>query len=443
MTPSPNKSFAKMEESPPRQKKTMFAAAYHYHGQPDKVVKVQEIQAPTTDDLLPGQLLVKVRNASLNPADWKSGSGEQALLLSFAWPRVYGFDFEGEVVGISKENDDSDPHGFSIGDSVFGMIRGLPQHNRGTLAEYVIVEADICCRTPKSVSSKDAASIPLVGITAVKMFRACYSGDHDDMRELENRDPDRNSINGPRVLITGGSGGVGSVAIQLARYVYHSSFVCTTASLGAKTDLCYSLGAHKVVNYKEKRWVQSLKNELLAKGIEPCFDIILDCTGEALEIIPLLNDTISETCKRLAPNLEPTIVSILHGPTYEALTTWISEAKLDPKTVTCGVNTFLNSDRLKRWGVSTNLLQLFTGANRMHRKLGEGRHFKHVIGTGNGEIMRMLADKMKKGKLKGVIDKEFAFKDAVDAIMYQKSGRAAGKVIVNISDEEKSKTNRI
>lgn len=107
-------------------------------------------------------LQIKVHASSINPADWKSADGEQALLLKFMWPRVYGFDFSGEVIEVGKEegiqtnegkakadaeamttDTDTDASGdakaeteetneFQIGDHVFGMIKGLPQRDRGT-----------------------------------------------------------------------------------------------------------------------------------------------------------------------------------------------------------------------------------------------------------------------------------------------------------------------
>ena len=144
---------------------TMLAATYHRHGAPSRVVRVESIPAPTADELKPGQLLVRVRAAALNPADWKTAAGDQNLLLSFQWPRVYGMDFEGEVVAAASGDDHAVLPPFVPGDSVFGMIRGLPEYHRGTLAEYVIVEAEICAKTPANVNPQDAASVPLVGIT--------------------------------------------------------------------------------------------------------------------------------------------------------------------------------------------------------------------------------------------------------------------------------------
>ena len=88
----------------------------------------------------------------------------------------------------------------------------------------------------------------------------------------------------PRVLITGGAGGVGTIAIQLAKALFNASYVATTASAGKKTDLCTSLGANRVVNYREEKFYEVLGSE----NDDELFDMILDCTGEASYATSLL-----------------------------------------------------------------------------------------------------------------------------------------------------------
>lgn len=379
----------------------MLAACYFSHGKPAKVVRVQMVHRPPAPG--PGQLLVRVRAASLNPADWKSGQGEQAALIKFAWPRVYGFDFSGEVTAIGEPivgRVEGAESAFNIGDEVFGMIRGLPQFNRGTLAEFVLVEAEICARRPVSVTHSGCASVPLVAITAVKMMRACGIDEHAP------------GTSGPRVFITGGAGGMGTMAIQVALKMFGASFVATTASPGAKTDLCKQLGAGRVVNYREEVF-----SEVLASADEAeLFDAILDCTGEAAKCVPLL--------KRGGG-----LVSILAGPTQEALTTWLAEARMDPATITTGVGPFLKS------GFGGSIFQCVSGARSLRRACeARGAHFGHVIGTGNGEIMGKIATLLASGEIQPVVDKEFTLEHALEAIHYQASGHAAGKVVVTIPD---------
>lgn len=376
----------------------MLAACYHKHGSFENVVHVETVRRPPAPG--PGQLLIRMRAASLNPADWKSGKGEQAALLKFEWPRVYGFDFSGEVAAVG-ECLSTDTDKFNIGDEVFGMIRGLPQANRGTLAEFAIVESEICARRPPSVTHSGCASMPLVAITAVKMLRAC------GLQEQAS------SSSGPRVFITGGAGGMGTIAIQLALKMFGASFVATTASPGAKTGLCERLGAGRVVNYREEKF-----SEVLASTDEKeLFDAVLDCTGEAAQCTQLL--------KRGGA-----MASILAGPTQEALTTWMQEACLDPATVTVGVGPFLRS------GFGGSIFQVVSGARKIRKACeARGATFAHVIGTGNGEIMSKISTLLASGEIQPVIDKEFPLEEAVEAIRVQASGRAAGKIVVTMADK--------
>jgi len=174
----------------------MKACNYGRHGAPSSVVTVSDIPSPPEPSA--GEVLVKVSASSLNPADWKSAKGEQALLLSFKWPRIYGFDFSGVVVKVEDSEIDVDD-GIKVGVDVFGMIAGLPQRDRGTLAEYILVPRAVCAVKPQNIAHIDAAAVPLVSITAFKMFEACRIK------------------KGADVLITGGAGGMGTAAIQIAK----------------------------------------------------------------------------------------------------------------------------------------------------------------------------------------------------------------------------------
>lgn len=375
----------------------MLAACYHHHGSPEKVVKVQEMPHPGSPG--PGELLIRVKAASLNPADWKSGKGEQGPLLRFDWPRVYGFDFSGEVLEVGPPATGEDSC-FKVGDHIFGMINGLPQAGRGTVAEFAIVSARVCALKPVSVSHEGCASVPLVAITAVKMFRAC---------KLTELSPAGSSREGLRVLITGGAGGMGTMAIQLAKKLYGASFVATTAS-GTKADLCRRLGADRVVDHRNEDFSRVLANSDEAE----LFDAILDCVGEAKRCVGLLRKG-------------GTLVSILSGPTQLALTTWLQESRIDPARITFGVQGFL----LSSWGGIA--FEAASGARSLRRACErKGASFAHVIGTGNGEIMAMMAKLLAVGDLQPVVDRSFPLQDSLAAILYQASGRAAGKVVITI-----------
>lgn len=212
-----------------------------------------------------------VTNGTYDEQDWKSADGGQAALISFKWPRVYGFDFSGVVQEVGK-----DVTRFAVGDEVFGMIAGVPERDRGCCAEYVVVDADVCAIKPKSVTHEQAAAVPLVSITAVMMLEACGLKIHTSSPTTD----------GPRVLVLGGAGGVGSVAIQLAKSLFNASFVATTASPGRKTKLCESLGADRVVNYRSTKFEEALASD----DQRDLFDAVLDCTGESSKCAPLLRE---------------------------------------------------------------------------------------------------------------------------------------------------------
>ena len=298
---------------------------------------------------------------------------------------MYGFDFSGTVVAIGGDKEDaSDP--IKVGTEVFGMISGLPQRNRGTLAEYVLVRRDVCAIKPPQVRHVDAAAVPLVSITAVKMFDAC------------------NIQKGAKVFITGGAGGMGTAAIQLAKCKYGASCVTTTASPGEKTDLCKRLGADVVVDYRSTK-LEELGGE---------YDVILDCTGEAWKLVHLLVNG-GGMC------------SILAGPTATALRTWLKESNISPDDIGFGIRPFLMS------GIGGGIFGWVAGGRSLKKACeARGATFAHVIGTGNGAIMTDVAKMMGEGVYKAVLDSTWKLDDSVAAIERQMSGRAKGKVVVNI-----------
>ena len=310
-----------------------------------------------------------------------------ALLLSFKWPRVYGFDFSGTVVATGGDKEDpSDP--IKVGSEVFGMISGLPQRDRGTLAEYVLVSRDVCAIKPPHVRHLDAAAVPLVSITAVKMFEAC------------------NIKKGAQVFITGGAGGMGTAAIQLAKCKFGAKTVTTTASPGEKTDLCKKLGADVVVDYRSTK----------LEELEGDYDVILDCTGEAWKLVHLLGNG-GGMC------------SILAGPTATALRTWLKESNISPDDIGFGIRQFLMSE------IGGGIFGWVSGGRSLKKACeAKGASFAHVIGTGNGSIMTEVAKMMGDGVYKAVIDSTWKLDDSLAAIERQMSGRAKGKVVVNVVD---------
>lgn len=188
------------------------------------------------------EVLVRIHAASINPLDTKIRKGELKLLLHYDMPLTLGNDFAGTIIEVGK-----DVTKFNVGDEVYGR----PRSNKiGTFAEYLSVhEHDIAIK-PKNLSFEEAASIPLVGLTA---YQALY-----DILKVKNNQ---------KILIHAGSGGVGTFAIQLAKEM--GAYVATTASEGS--NLAKSLGADEVINYKIEKFEEVIKN----------YDAVIDSIGGA------------------------------------------------------------------------------------------------------------------------------------------------------------------
>lgn len=199
------------------------------------------------EPLEPTQLRVKVASAGLNPIDWKLAEGIVPLLAHPPTPENpcrIGFDFVGTVVEVGKSVVD-----FQLGDEVYAMptFAGI-----GSFAEYFTVPADLVARKPSNLNSDQAAGIPLAGLTS---YQALV--EHGQLKA------------GQTVLILGGSGGTGSLAIQIAKAV--GATVITTTSF-RNADWVKKLGADRVIDYTKENWGQVIAPHSL--------DLIYDCGME-------------------------------------------------------------------------------------------------------------------------------------------------------------------
>ena len=367
----------------------MQACTYsHHYATPS--LTTQSVPVP---DTAAGQVLVKVYAAAINPIDHVTHKGTHYFLFNFKWPRTFGFDFAGVV---EKGDDDNI---FKKGDRIFGQIAGLPQRGTGTVANYLVVHSNYFVTIPDNLSFVEAAAMPLVSITAMSALIKCG---------IKGKAAHSN-----RVLITGGAGGVGSQAIQIAKNIFNATTVVTTASAGKKEKLCQDLGADSVINYRESDFEKTLLDD------NSKFDIILDCTGEAWKCVSLLADGGS-------------MCSITTGPTIEAMRTWLNGAGSSPDdgapTTALGIRGFIENQ------CGGGLINYFAGGAALQKACkAKGSSFYHLIGAPqkNG-VLEAIASYLKDGKLKPVIDKVFPFDKCVEAIMYQKSGRCAGKVVIDI-----------
>jgi NADPH:quinone reductase-like Zn-dependent oxidoreductase len=203
-------------------------------------VELREIVEPIVGDF---DLLIRVKAVGLNHVDEMLRAGSFTALLPIKLPYVLGSEATGEVVGIGKS-----VTGFVVGDEVItkpNVVRS------GTLAEFVAVPMHEAALKPKTATSTEAGSISLVALTA---WQALVS--LGDVKA------------GQRVLIHGGSGGVGSVAVQLAKHL--GAFVAATAS-ASNFEYVKSLGADLVIDYKSEDFSTTLSG----------YDLVLDHLGGA------------------------------------------------------------------------------------------------------------------------------------------------------------------
>lgn len=171
-----------------------------------------------------GEILVKVHATALNPVDYKIRQGHLQQLFPVKFPRILGGDISGIVISSGPQATD-----FKPGDEVFFAN---PLDRDGGYAEYVTVDQTIVARKPAGISHVEAASLPVVGLTAIQALR--------DFAKVKP---------GDKVLIHAGAGGVGSFAIQYAKKL--GATVFTTAS-SAKADYVKSLGADHVIDYTKE-----------------------------------------------------------------------------------------------------------------------------------------------------------------------------------------------
>lgn len=218
----------------------MKAAQIAKYGGKDEV-KVNEIPKPAVSE---GRVLVEAYAAGVNPYDWMIREGHVQQRVPIALPATLGGDFAGVVseVGPGVAN-------FKKGDEVYGhgiVLAG----NSGAFAEYVLVKAGNIAKKPKMLDFISAAALPLVGISALDV--------------LTNK---MKLSKGQKVLIHGAGGGIGSIAVQIAKHL--GAYVAATAGT-ADLEYVKGLGADLAIDYKARRFYEILKE----------YDAVYDTVGK-------------------------------------------------------------------------------------------------------------------------------------------------------------------
>jgi alcohol dehydrogenase len=221
----------------------MQAAQISEYGDPS-VIQIVEIDKP---DPLEDQVLVEVHTASLNPFDSAVRAGYLQQSIPLHLPFTLGGDIAGTVIEVG-----AGVEGFVPGDKVFGQA-AVVAGNSGAFAEYTATAAKQVGKAPANLSSPEAASLPLVGVSALQALT-----DHINLQP------------GQKIFITGGSGGIGRVAVQLAKHI--GAYVAASAS-GEGIATAKKLGADEVIDYQSKDYTNQL-------GKFQDFDAVFDTVGK-------------------------------------------------------------------------------------------------------------------------------------------------------------------
>jgi alcohol dehydrogenase len=202
-------------------------------------------QMTPTPNLAAGKVLVVVKVAGINPIDWKIREGYMQQMIPLQFPSTLGMDFSGVIKQVGQGVSSSD---FKHDDEVYGQA-GVTNGGSGAFAESALANAERIAHKPKRLSHVEAAALPLVGVSAWQAL-------------VENIGLSKDQ----KILIHGGAGGIGSIAIQLAKKL--DAYIATTASTNDK-QFVQELGADQVIDYKSQNFEDILHD----------YDAVFDTVG--------------------------------------------------------------------------------------------------------------------------------------------------------------------
>jgi len=334
----------------------MKAWAYRSYGPLDRLALI-ELPTPVPG---PGQVQVRILAAAINRVDGVQRQGEFKALNPQTFPYIPGKDFSGVVTALGEGVDD-----LAVGDEVYGATFQLES---GAFAETIAVDRNRVARKPKSLDHVAAASLPVALQTAWRGL-VTYG-------ELKR---------GERVLIHAGSGGVGSIAIQIAKEL-GATVIATTGS--DNVSWVRELGADQVIDYRSQDFAKEVRD----------VDLVLDSIGGAVR---------RSSFSVLRPGGR--LISINGTPNGAfALEQGLSI--------------------VARWALS---LATFLD-ERAARKAGVTWRF--LLNDGSGEELALLAEWIEGGRLKPIIDRVCDFDDGLEAFAYLEKGHARGKVVLKIQE---------
>ena len=303
-------------------------------------------------------VLIEVYAAGLNVLDSKLKSGEFKLILPYRMPLILGHDVAGVVTRVGSR-----VRQFKVGDEVYSRV---PDHRIGTLAQFIAVNENDVAPKPANLSMEEAASIPLVGLT---VWQALV-----EKAQLKK---------GQKVFVQAGSGGVGTLAIQLAKHL--GATVATTTST-ANIDWVKRLGADVVIDYKKDDFEAALRD----------YDVVLNSQD---------GKTLEKSLRILKPGGQ--LISISGPP--------------DPA--------FANAIGAPGF-VKLILRLLSSGVRRRAKRLGV--RYSFLFMKASGSQLRQITALIEAGAIRPVVDRVFPFELTNEALAYVEAGRAKGKVVIKV-----------
>jgi len=317
--------------------------------------RIGEAPEPSLRD---DDVLIRVSAASVNALDTKIRTGEFKLILPYRLPLVLGNDMAGTVVSVG-----AGVHHLKPGDEVYAR----PDDDRiGTFAEFIAVKAASVALKPSNLNMVEAASLPLVALTAWQA-----------LVETAQLKP------GQKVFIQAGSGGVGTVAIQLAKHL--GAFVATTTST-ANVEWVKALGADVVIDYRQQDFATELRD----------YDVVLNSLGK---------HELTRSLQILKPGGHLISISGPPTPAFAVARGLAWPLKQVLRLLSRGIRS-----RAKRQRVTYTFLFM----------------------RANGSQLSEITSLVESGAIRPVIDRIFTFQDTRGALAHVESGRTKGKVVVEM-----------
>ena len=339
----------------------MKAAVYTRYGPPE-VLEIVDVEKPVPKD---NEVLIRVRAASVNPLDGGLMKGKPyifRIMLGLRKPKDtrLGRDVAGQVEAVGRNVTQ-----FKAGDEVFGACVSNPQdsgaqvwiHCNGAFAEYVCAPEATLASKPENVTFEEAACAPVAAITALQ-----------GLRDTGHVQP------GQKVLIHGAGGGVGTFAVQIAKWL---GAEVTGVTRTKSVDLVRSLGADWLIDYSHEDFTKAGQR----------YDVIFDCFA---------SHSLS-SCRRV----------------------------LKPKGIYLGVG-----GRGSRWMIGV----LAPVIKALVLSLFVSQNLVTVLARPSKEDLAILSELMSTGKVRPVIDKCYKLSEVAEAIRYLEQGHAQGKVVIGMAD---------